>query len=96
VVGLENREGDVVEVVLPPGTEIGWHHHTGQEFIFVVEGTGVQEHKDQPPDALKAGAAYYRGIAEVHNIKNTGTTPLRIIGFLVAEKGKPLLISDKP
>src|SRR5262249_4846591 len=95
VMGFENREGEVLEVMLPPGAELGWHHHPGQEFIFVVEGTGVQEYKDKPSDALKQGAAYYRGVEEVHNIKNTGTTPLRLIGFLVAEKGKPLLIPDK-
>jgi quercetin dioxygenase-like cupin family protein len=96
VTGFENREGDVLEVVLPPGAELGWHHHPGQEFFYVVEGTGVQQYKDKPSDALKPGVAYYRGVEEVHNIQNTGTAPLRIIGFLVAEKGKPLLIPDKP
>lgn len=96
VAGLENREGDVLEVVLPPGTQLGWHHHPGQEFIYVVEGAGVQQYRDRPPDALKAGAAYYRGVEEVHNIVNTGTAPLKVIGFLVSEKGKPLLIPDQP
>lgn len=96
VAGFENREGDVLQVVIQPGAQIGWHHHPGQEFIYVVEGTGVQQYKDKPSDVLRPGAAYYRGAEEVHNIQNTGTMPLTIIGFLIAEKGKPMLIPDQP
>ena len=94
ITGFEGKEGSIVEAITPPGAESGWHHHPGEEFIYLAEGTGIYETKGQTSQAVKPCDILYNDVGVVHRRKNTGTAPLRVIGFLVLEKGKPLAIPD--
>ncbi len=96
IAGLAGRDGNIVEAVIPPGSQSGWHHHPGEEFIYIVEGEGVYEIKGRAPLPLKPGVVAHYDEGVVHNAKNTGTTPLKVLGFLILEKGKPLATPDNP
>ena len=94
--GFQNKEVMLLELVGSPGWQSPWHHHPGQEFVYVAEGSVGWETKGQPPKTLPSGSAFHNDLEAVHNIKNAGTTPLRLIGCLVAEKGMPQSIPDDP
>jgi quercetin dioxygenase-like cupin family protein len=64
--------------------------HPGIEMGFVQDGEGSLTIEGSPELVLKAGSSYSIPAGAIHLAKNTGTTPLRIIGTFVVEKAKPL------
>src|SRR5215213_748658 len=83
---LENREGVMVLVELPPGAEAGRHTHPGTELGYLVEGSAVVEVEGEPPMAIEAGDTWIIGPGKVHNAKGTGDSPARIVVTYVVEK----------
>lgn len=96
ITGFPGHEVVILEVVTPPGMQSGWHHHPGEEFAYAEEGDALAEFKGQPSIPFKPGMVSYRGVAVVHNTKNTGTTPTKGLAIYILEKGMPLAIPDKP
>jgi len=74
---------------IAPGAMAGRHRHPGVEIGYVLEGSVTLEHEGQPAKTLKAGDAF-KNEPGVHNAKNTGTTPVKILAIYLVEKGKPL------
>ncbi|MBP2685299.1 MAG: hypothetical protein H6Q81_204 [Deltaproteobacteria bacterium] len=87
---IPDREAVMVVVELQPGSEEGRHTHPAELYVFVQEGTIQLESEGKENVTYKAGDAYYVGPGKVHNGKNNGTVPTRLMAILVAEKGKPL------
>jgi quercetin dioxygenase-like cupin family protein len=73
-----------------PGAAVPKHTHPGEEVAYLLEGQVVLEVEGKPPLALKAGDAFFIPAGQVHAVKNTGTTPAKILSTYVVEKGKPL------
>ena len=68
------------------------HYHPGPEFLYVLEGTLAHEPAGGPPRMLKTGAFAFDPDKGVHRISSPSTTArARVLGFLVLEKGQPLL-----
>jgi quercetin dioxygenase-like cupin family protein len=74
---------------LPAGASAGKHRHYGVEVGYVLEGTVTVEPEGRPATTLIAGQAF-KNDAGVHNAKNPGSTPTRILAVYIVEKGKPL------
>jgi quercetin dioxygenase-like cupin family protein len=74
---------------IAPGAMAGRHRHPGVEIGYILEGSVTLEHEGQPAKALKAGDSF-KNEPGVHNAKNTGTTPVRILAVYLVQKGKPL------
>ena len=74
---------------IAPGAMAGRHRHPGIEIGYILEGSVTLEHEGQPAKALKAGDSF-KNEPGVHNAKNTGTTPVRILAVYLVQKGKPL------
>jgi quercetin dioxygenase-like cupin family protein len=74
---------------IAPGAMAGRHRHPGVEIGYVLEGSVTLEHEGQPTKALKAGDSF-KNEPGLHNARNTGTTPVRILAVYLVEKGKPL------
>jgi quercetin dioxygenase-like cupin family protein len=74
---------------IAPGAMAGRHRHPGIEIGYVLEGAVTLEHEGQPAKALKAGDSF-KNEPGVHNAKNTGTRPVKILAIYLVEKGKPL------
>ena len=95
--GLEET---VFLVEVPPGGGIPKHYHPGQEYAYLLEGSGVLEAEGKPPVTLKAGLSINdfspsppAKPAYVHWVTNTSKKdPQRWLVVLVTEKGQPLLI----
>ena len=73
---------------IAPRASAGKHRHYGIEIGYVLEGSLVLEHEGRPSITLKAGDTFKN--EGVHDAKNTGDTPVKILAVYLVEKGKPL------
>ena len=82
---LGNRRSQAAEMVLPPGKAEGDRHnrHRGaDQWLFVESGTGVAKinHRNY---TLRAGSLLLIEKGDEHEIRNTGTTPLKTLNVYV-------------
>jgi quercetin dioxygenase-like cupin family protein len=89
--GVAGREVIMYRAEAVPGGVAGRHYHPGPELVYVLEGALILEPDGQPPMTLKAGESAHMPAKHIHNAKNASTTePVKVIVFLVGEKGQPL------
>jgi quercetin dioxygenase-like cupin family protein len=93
-VELTNAKGMEAILVLrelPPGAESGRHTQSGNEIVYIVDGSVVVEVQGKAPMTLKTGQAFQTGAGEVHNVKNANASaPSKALAFYIAKKGTPL------
>jgi quercetin dioxygenase-like cupin family protein len=77
------------------GAATGRHTHPGEEISFLLEGTLTLEVEGKPTRTLKAGDAFLIEAGRIHEGRNTGSTPARVLATYVVEKGKPLTTPAK-
>ena len=87
--GASNYEAVMAIAEIPPGMSSGRHKHPGIELAYILDGSMTVEHDGSPTTTVKAGDAIMNK-AEVHNAKNTGTKPVKILAVYLVEKGKPM------
>ena len=75
---------------LAPGVAAGRHTHPGEEVTVMLEGELVLEIAGQPPRKVKAGEAFIIPAGVPHDARNEGSTPSRLLGTWIVEKGKPM------
>jgi quercetin dioxygenase-like cupin family protein len=84
-------EAILVERPLPPGAESGKHTQSGNEIVYIEEGSVTFETQGKPAVTLKPGEAFTTTAGEVHNVKNASSTaPAKALAFYVAKKGARL------
>jgi quercetin dioxygenase-like cupin family protein len=83
------KEGRVIEVSYPPGTQDMVHRHDAHAFVYVLEGQIIMQVKGQPAVTLKAGQTFYEGPTDVHIVgRNASTTePARFVVVLLKGRG---------
>lgn len=89
-VSVAGREAVVARVEIAPGASAGRHTHPGDEISYLLEGEAVLLIDGQPPRHLKAGDAFVIPAGTIHDARNEGDVPARVVGVYVVEKGKPL------
>jgi quercetin dioxygenase-like cupin family protein len=73
---------------VPPGKESGKHTQSGNEIVYILDGSVTLEVQGKPPKTLKAGEAFTTGPGQVHNVKNaSASAPAKALAFYVAKKG---------
>lgn len=87
---VQGREGVMAAVEIAPGGAEARHTHPGDLMAYVVEGTLVLEVEGKPTVNLKAGDSLFIEAGKVHQGKNFGRTPTKLIAAFFVEKGKPL------
>lgn len=87
--GASNYEAVMAIAEIAPGASSGRHRHPGIELAYVLDGALVVERDGQAPYTAKAGDAI-KNEAQVHNAKNIGTKPVKILAVYLVEKGKPM------
>ncbi len=89
---LSVSERHAVQVVAEfiPGDAAGKHTHPGEELGYVLEGTLQLEVAGQPPRTLNAGEVFFIPAGVVHDGKNVGSGPAKVLATYVVEKGKPV------
>ncbi len=89
-VSVPGREAVVARVEVAAGAKAGRHAHPGDEVSYVLEGEATLLIDGQPPRVVKAGESFVVPAGTVHDAHNNGTTPTKLVGVYVVEKGKPL------
>jgi len=89
-VSVPGREAVIVRVEIAPGGAAGRHTHPGEEISYVEEGTGELLIDGKPARSLKAGDGFVVPAGAVHDARNTGTQPMKVVAIYLVEKGKPM------
>ena len=87
---VAGREGTTALVELIVGGVAPRHTHPGEELGYVLEGSGTLLVDGKPLRELKPGDAFFIPAGAVHSVRNTGTTPWKIVSSYFLEAGKPL------
>jgi len=87
---VAGHEAVIVHVEIPPGVASGWHTHPGEEITYITDGGISLMIAGQAPRNVAAGQGFIVPAGAVHNAKNEGTVPAKLVVVYVVEKGKPL------
>ena len=91
---VEGTEVVVSYVEVPENFSIPKHHHPGEEFIYILEGSGEVWLKDKSQTPVKKGDVFKVPLNHVHTF-TTFDKEAKILVFRVHEKGKPVRILDE-
>ena len=86
-VAFAGYEAVVARIEVAPGGTAGWHTHPGDEIDYVLEGEAELLIAGQPPRKVTAGDAFVIPAGTVHNARNLGSAPVRVIGVFVVDGG---------
>jgi quercetin dioxygenase-like cupin family protein len=87
----EGVEVVVSHVVIPPHTELPKHWHPGEEFVYVLEGSGILWQDGLEDMSLKAGDVVKVPLKQVHTAR-TAESAATILVFRVHESGQPVRV----
>ena len=73
----------VITFSIPPGKRLGRHTDTAEETQFILEGEG-ELLRDGGTSPLRAGDVVVLAEGEAHDLRNTGSGSLKVIGFFSA------------
>jgi quercetin dioxygenase-like cupin family protein len=88
--GQAEITGMVIEIA--PGAETGWHVHPVPSFGVVLEGTLEVMLKDGKKKQLGPGQGLVEVVGTVHNGRNIGTVPVKLVVFYAGAIGTPLTV----
>jgi quercetin dioxygenase-like cupin family protein len=92
--GKAEVTGMVVEIA--SGGETGWHLHAVPSFGMVLEGELEVQLKDGTTKQLKAGDAIAEVVNTLHNGRNVGSVPVKLVVFYVGAVGQKLAEQENP
>lgn len=79
----------IVSVIdVPAGMTLPKHHHPGEEFIYLLEGSAILWQEGKADVEASAGDALKVPLEQVHTAI-TGDEPMRAVVFRVHRKGEP-------
>ena len=84
---------DGVEVImsyieLPKNTTLPSHYHPGEEFVYLIQGSGELKLKDESKIIIKAGQTAKVPLKHIHSFSSLNEDVKGVV-FRVHEKGKP-------
>jgi quercetin dioxygenase-like cupin family protein len=79
-------------VEIAPGGETGWHQHPVPSFGVVLEGTLEVRLEDGRTRRIERGEALAEVVSTLHNGRNVGESPLKLLVFYAGNTGTPLTI----
>jgi quercetin dioxygenase-like cupin family protein len=87
------KEGLMIFVTYPPGSQDPIHRHNADAFVYVLEGSIVMQVKGGKEVTLTAGQTFYEGPNDVHVVGRNAskTKPAKFVVFLVKNKNAPVL-----
>lgn len=83
-------------VTIAKGGETGWHLHQVPSFGMVLEGHLEVSLKDGRSKIFHAGDALVEVVDTLHNGKNIGDTPVKIVVFYSGVVGSKLTVKPLP
>jgi len=90
--GQAEVTGMIIEVA--PGAETGWHLHSVPSFAYLLEGNLEVTLKSGDTKSLTAGEALSEVVNTLHNGRNVGDVPVKLVVFYAGAAGSTL--TEKP
>src|SRR5690348_7309025 len=78
---IPGKEVQMVTVEYPPGGADSVHRHYADAFVYVLEGSVVEQVKGGQPVTLTAGQTFYEGPGDIHIVGRNAsrTRPAKIL-----------------
>jgi len=94
---MPGREMLMLTVEYPPGAVEQIHRHDAHAFIYVLEGTIVEQVRGGKEVTLTPGQTFYEGPDDVHTVgRNASTTrPAKFVVVMVKQKGIDAVLPAK-
>ena len=80
----------VVEFVIPPGVESGWHAHPGEEVGYIIVGQVEMMVQGRATVVLHAGDGFLIPPRTPHNARDIGPETGRMLSTYIVETGQPI------
>lgn len=90
--GKAEVTGMVVEIA--PGGETGWHMHPVPSFAMVLEGELELRLKSGVVKRLQAGEALAEVVNTIHNGRNVGRVPVKLVVFYMGLDGQQQTVRE--
>lgn len=81
-------------IEIAPGGETGWHSHPVPSFALVLEGELEVQLKNGVVNRLKAGETLAETVNTLHNGRNVGSVPLKLVVFYTGAVGQKLSVKE--
>lgn len=95
VAGAEGKEVVIAHVSAPPGFATPKHHHPGQVFVYVVEGSVTLEVEGTAPVKLGPGDVFEEPPGQSMVGRNLSSTHgAELVVFQIGDAGAPLQIDE--
>ena len=94
---VPGKEVLILTVEYAPGAADSPHRHNADAFVYVLEGSVVEQVKGGKPVTLTAGQTFYESPDDIHVVgKNASSTqPAKLLAVLVKKKGAPPVVPVK-
>ncbi|MES2637654.1 MAG: cupin domain-containing protein [Pseudomonadota bacterium] len=92
--GQAEITGMIVEIAV--GAETGWHFHAVPSFGMMLEGSLEVSLKDGNTKTLHTGDALVEVVNTLHNGRNIGNKPVKIVVFYAGATGSQLTEKSQP
>ncbi len=79
-------------IEIAPGAETGWHLHPVASFAYILEGELEVSLKDGSVKRLAPGQALAEVVNTLHNGRNVGSGPVKLVVFYAGAVGSTLTI----
>ena len=91
------REALMITVEHAPGGSSAIHRHNAHAYVYVLEGSVVQQVKGGKQVTLTPGQTFYEGPDDIHVVDRNAskTKPAKFLVFLIKDKGAPALVPVK-
>ena len=91
------KEGLMIMVEHAPGGSSAIHRHNARAYVYVLEGSVVQQVKGGKEVTLTPGQTFYEGPDDIHVVDRNAskTQPAKFVVFLIKDKGAPALVPVK-
>ena len=90
--GKAEITGMVIEIA--PGGETGWHLHYVPSFAVILEGELEVRLKNGTVNRLRPGDAWAEVVNTLHNGRNAGAVPVRLVVFYAGAVDRALTVKE--
>jgi quercetin dioxygenase-like cupin family protein len=84
----------VMVIEIAPGAETGWHLHPVPSFGMVLEGELEVRLRNGSVKRLKSGEALAEVVNTLHNGRNVGAIPVKLVVFYAGSVGQELSVKE--
>ena len=91
---VPGKEMVMIAVEYPPGAVEQVHRHDAHAFLYVLEGSIIEQVRGGKEVTLTPGQTFYEGPGDVHTVgRNVSKTkPARFVVVLLKKKGVPAVL----